>query len=158
MRQAAVILLGMAAPTEVIDPLIHHLVREPTTVWVDVARALGAQGTNALDALADHLVDSGDDAEVLGRVSRAMAEVAVAFGTSGRKRVESMADNDMQPLVATAARRALATLGDVTESGAQIRGELPLPEVTEVRGFARRAYEAITIPEVEILDEVELES
>ena len=31
-----------------------------------------------------------------------------------------------------------------------MRGELPLAEVTEVRGFSRRAYEAIMVPELEV--------
>ena len=58
--------------------------------------------------------------------------------------------------VSAAARHALATLREVSESGAAIRGELPFSENTEVRGFARRAYEAIMVPELEL--EVEAEA
>ncbi len=158
VRHAAVIVLGLAMAPEALDALIDHLVWEPTTVWVDVARALGPYGDQGLDMLVDSLVDLGRQGELLGRVARAMAEVVLAKGPNERKRVESMAENEGQPLVATAARQALATLADVSESGAQVRGELPFPEVTEVRGFARKAYEAIMIPELEILDEVELDS
>jgi hypothetical protein len=67
----------------------------------------------------------------------------------GRDAVAALADAP-DPRVSTAARRALATLRDVSESGAAIRGELPLAEVTEVRGFSRRAYEAIMVPELEV--------
>jgi hypothetical protein len=31
-----------------------------------------------------------------------------------------------------------------------MRGEIPLHEDTAVRGFARRAYEAIMVPELEV--------
>ena len=50
----------------------------------------------------------------------------------------------------TAARRALSSLAEETTSGAQIRGEIPMSEVTEIRAFARRAYEAIMVPELEV--------
>jgi hypothetical protein len=41
----------------------------------------------------------------------------------------------------------------VTVAGAQIRGERSLPDITQLRGFARRAYEAILVPELDVLDE-----
>ena len=40
-------------------------------------------------------------------------------------------------------------------SGAQVRGERPFGEVTEIRGFSRRAYEAIMVPELELLEDTE---
>jgi hypothetical protein len=90
------------------------------------------------------------------RVARALAEIALSDGpmeeerpTPGRDAVAALAEA-ADPRVCAAARRALATLADVSESGAAMRGELPPSEVTEIRGFARRAYEAIMVPELEV--------
>ena len=51
VRQAAVILLGMSREPGAMQRLSEHLVWEPTTVWLDVARALGWYGTAAIRSL-----------------------------------------------------------------------------------------------------------
>jgi hypothetical protein len=172
VRQAAVILLGMSVDPQALEHLAEHLVWEPTTVWVDVARALGAFGASGIRVLCQLLsrqAGSVHESRTIDRVARAMAEVAlsdagrpraasysgVASGSggvasgSGYTAVDALSDA-ADPRVSTAARRALASLGDVQASGAQIRGEIPLAEVTEIRGFSRRAYEAIMVPELEV--------
>ncbi len=159
LRQAAVILLGMSLNPDALGPLSDLLVSEPTSVWQDVARALGGFGPLALRRLCQLIRrDSGTAREsvTIERVARGLAEIALSEGglpAAGRgpahDAVAALADA-ADPRVSTAARRALATLRDVRESGAAIRGELPLTDVTEVRGFSRRAYEAIMVPEVEV--------
>lgn len=163
LRQAAAILLGMSLDPDALGPLSDALVVEPTNVWLDVARALGGFGPIALRRLCQLLRrDAGSAREqtAIERVARALAEIALSDGVAdhsadmaaarpGRDAVAALADAP-DPRVSTAARRALATLRDVSESGAAIRGELPLAEVTEVRGFSRRAYEAIMVPELEV--------
>jgi hypothetical protein len=159
VRQSAAILLGLALDPGALEPLSDRLVREESNVWLDIARSLGAFGPVALRGLCQVLRrESGTAGEQLAieRVARALAEVALSDGqvgpgdpSPGHDAVAALADA-RDPRVSAAARRALATLRDVSESGAVIRGELPLAENTEVRGFARRAYEAIMVPEVEV--------
>jgi hypothetical protein len=159
LRQAAAILLGLSLDPDALGPLSDLLVQEPTNVWLDVARALGAFGPIALRRLCQVLrreASTGREHVAIERVGRAFAEIALSDGLGapvgarpGHDAVAALADAP-DPRVSTAARRALATLRDVSESGAAIRGELPLAEVTEVRGFSRRAYEAIMVPELEV--------
>ncbi len=157
VRQAAAILLGMSREPGAMQRLAEHLVREPTTVWLDIARALGWFGTAAIRSLCQLLRQEAatpHEQLAIDRVSRALAEIAVAqdSGTeaqTGRDAVQALADAS-DPRVSTAARRAMASLAEVTTSGAQIRGEIPLNEVTEIRAFARSAYEAIMVPEMEV--------
>jgi hypothetical protein len=159
LRQAAAILLGLSLDPDALGPLSDLLVQEPTNVWLDVARALGAFGPIALRRLCQVLrreATTGREHVAIERVGRAFAEIALSDGLGapvgarpGHDAVAALADAP-DPRVSTAARRALATLRDVSESGAAIRGELPLAEVTEVRGFSRRAYEAIMVPELEV--------
>ncbi|MEX1365524.1 MAG: hypothetical protein AB1Z98_20520 [Nannocystaceae bacterium] len=157
VRQAAAILLGMSRQPEAMVRLSDHLVREPTTVWLDVARAIGWYGTAAIRGLCQTLSHEGSPAReqmAIDRVARALAEIAVSQDSgqdtqTGRDAVRALADAD-DPRVSTAARRAMSSLAEVTTSGAQIRGEIPMSEVTEIRAFARRAYEAIMVPELEV--------
>lgn len=157
VRQAATILLGMSREPGAMQRLSEHLVREPTTVWLDVARALGWFGTAAIRSLCQLLHQQAatpHEPLAIDRVSRALAEIAVAqdSGTdtqTGRDAVRALAEA-ADPRVSTAARRAMASLAEVTSWGAQIRGEIPLREVTEIRAFARSAYEAIMVPELEV--------
>ncbi|HLT40848.1 MAG TPA: hypothetical protein VK034_31440, partial [Enhygromyxa sp.] len=51
VRQAAAILLGIAHDASSIVPLLRTLTREESRVWLDVARAIGALGTTALERL-----------------------------------------------------------------------------------------------------------
>ncbi|MEM7160154.1 MAG: HEAT repeat domain-containing protein [Myxococcota bacterium] len=157
VRQAAAILLGMSREPNAMQRLSDHLVREPTTVWLDIARALGWYGTAAIRCLCQllaHEAASPREQLAIDRVSRALAEIAVSQDSghdaqTGHEAVRALADAP-DPRVSTAARRAMASLAEVTASGAQIRGEMPMSEVTEIRAFARLAYEAIMVPELEV--------
>lgn len=159
VRQAAAILLGLALDPEALERLSQRLIIETTNVWLDLARAIGSFGPTALRRLCQVLRRQGGteyEQQAIERVARALAEVALSDGqvgpgdpSPGHDAVAALADA-RDPRVKAAARRALATLRDVSESGAVMRGELPLHENTEVRGFARRAYEAIMVPEVEV--------
>ena len=166
VRQAAAILVGIARDSASIVPLLRRLATEETRVWFDVARAVGALGTSTLDRLCALIRQSAagqssgeqfpiQHRELLARAGRTMAEVVIADGGEG-----SMAHDAVEALssspetdISVAAGRALATLHDVSVAGAQVRGERPSPNLTQLRGFARRAYEAILVPELDILDE-----
>jgi hypothetical protein len=161
LRQAAAILLSLTRDATSIQPLMRRLLREDSKIWIDVARAIGSLGASALDRLCALVRQSVraempmDRNELLKRVGRAMAEVVIAEGgpeSITRDTLETLAQSS-ETEVALAANHALATLHDVSLAGAQVRGERSLSDVTQIRGFARRAYEAITVPELDILDE-----
>ncbi len=162
LRQAAAILLGLARDPSSIVPLMRRLIREDTRVWFDIARAIGALGSAALERLCVLVRQSAraeslpiDRTELHMRIGRAMAEVVIAEGgpdSIARDSLEALAQSS-EPELALAANRALATLHEVSVAGAQVRGERSLSDHTQLRGFARRAYEAITVPELDLLDE-----
>jgi hypothetical protein len=164
VRQASAILLGLTKDSSSIAPLLRSLTREPSRVWFDMARAIGGLGTSALERLCAVARQAGrgerfpiEKRELLDRIARAMAEVVSAEGREGshgiaRDTVENLARSS-EPDIAYAASRALATLHDVSLAGAQIRGERALPDITQLRGFARRAFEAILVPELDLLDD-----
>jgi len=162
VRQSAAILLGLARDGRAIEKLCRSLLVEETNVWRDIARALGNFGPRAIGPLCDvvNRVDVGRRDYAANRVARALAEVVLSDGDTrggpGRHAVEALVDVQ-DPSIASAATHALATLSDVSSAGEEIRGERPLAEDTAVRGFARRAYEAITTPELDILVEDDFE-
>ncbi|MCA9662154.1 MAG: hypothetical protein KC486_27700 [Myxococcales bacterium] len=162
VRQSAAILLGLARDGRAIDPLAKALLAEETNVWRDIARALGNFGPRVVGSLCDLLrrVEPATRDYAANRVARALAEVVLSDGISrsgpGRHAVEALVDVQ-DPVIASAATHALATLTDVSSAGEEIRGERPLAENTAVRGFSRRAYEAITTPELDILMEDDFE-
>ncbi|MEZ4454700.1 MAG: hypothetical protein R3B09_34940 [Nannocystaceae bacterium] len=162
IRQSAAILLGLARDGRAVEPLCHALLGESTNVWRDIARALGNYGPRVVGSLCELVrhVDAPSRDRAITRVARAMAEVILSDGNTrggpGRHAVEALVDVQ-DPSISSAATRALATLGDVSSAGEEIRGERPLAEDTAVRGFARRAYEAITTPELDIVVEEDVE-
>ncbi|MGB1016501.1 MAG: HEAT repeat domain-containing protein, partial [Nannocystaceae bacterium] len=160
VRQSVAILLGLANDARALDALCQRLMIEDTTVWADIARAVGSFGPRAIGPLSELLQDvpaSKLDFTV-ARCGRAMAEIVISDGDDeagpGRVAIESMIDVNDAALSA-AAREALGTLRDVKSAGEMVRGERPLNEDTAIRGFSRRAYEAIMVPEIDLLVDVE---
>ncbi len=155
LRQAAAIILGLIGDRRAIEPMIRRLVEERTSVWIDVARALGSSGPRVIGPLCDLLQETPARERdfAVKRVARAMAEVVISDGDDeggpGRVAVEALVDVG-DPALSGSAREALATLNDVRSAGEMARGERPLDEDTVVRGFSRLAYEAITVPEMEV--------
>ncbi len=160
VRQSVAILLGLANDARALDALCQQLIVEKTNIWTDMARAIGSFGPRAIGPLSELLQDvpaSKLDFTV-ARCGRAMAEVVISDGDDeagpGRVAIESMIDVTDAALSA-AAREALGTLRDVKSAGEMVRGERPLNEDTAIRGFSRRAYEAIMVPEIDLLVDVE---
>ncbi len=160
VRQSVAILLGLANDARALDALCQRLIVEDTTIWTDIARAVGSFGPRAIGPLSELLQDvpaSKLDFTV-ARCGRAMAEVIISDGDDeagpGRVAIESMIDVTDAALSA-AAREALGTLRDVKSASEMVRGERPLNEDTAIRGFSRRAYEAIMVPEIDLLVDVE---
>lgn len=158
LRQAAAILLGQIGDRKAEAPLVVMLADEPTAAWVDAARALGNLGPRVVGPLCTLLQSApAGRKDIAGaRVARALAELVRVEGAepggSGRLTVENLLDVG-DPSVASAARRALATLGAVRE---EVDGE----DAEAALRFARLAADAFA-PELDAeddeVDEVEVE-
>jgi hypothetical protein len=155
LRQAAAMLLGLAREERALVALCEALARESTAAWPDIARAVGSFGRRAIAPLCAALApDAAGEVQHPDRLSRALAEVALTADGAAAVTELSAAGTGAH---AFAASRALATLDTVRREGAELRGEQPLGEITPVRRFARRAYEAMTVLELEPLEEADLE-
>ena len=147
LRQVAAILLGLSPDGTAIRPLVARLYAEDTKVWRDVARALGRMGPRALGAVSAHLrvlpAPRPGDQNVL-RASLAMAQVCLSDGggSMAQDAVEALVDAS-DPGVARAAKRALATIHEVNLANEQVLGTRAMPDVTQMRGFSRRVYDAL---------------
>jgi hypothetical protein len=147
IRQMAAILLGLSPDGTAIRPLVARLYAEDTKAWRDVARALGRMGPRALGSISGHLrvqpAPRPGDQNVL-RASMAMAQICFSDGGSSMAQdaVEALADAS-DTGVARAAKRAVATLHEVKVANDQVMGSRAMPDVTQVRAFSRRVYDAL---------------
>lgn len=73
-----------------------------------------------------------------------MAQVCLSDGggSMAQDAVEALADAS-DTGVARAARRAVATLHEVKTANDQVLGKAPIPNLTQVRAFSRRVYDAL---------------
>lgn len=147
LRQTAAILLGLCPDGTAIRPLVSRLYAEDTKAWRDVARALGKMGPRSLGTISAHLrvrpAPRPGDENIL-RASLAMAQVCLSDGggSMAQDAVEALADAS-DAGVARAARRAVATLHEVKTANDQVLGKTPIPNLTQVRAFSRRVYDAL---------------
>jgi hypothetical protein len=152
VRQGCALALGVLHSPEGVDALAQLLVFEPTEIWSEVARALGDVGAPAVQPLVKLLrealanpADGGDERRA--RIVGALAHVAARGGAAGRLAIEKLAEG--RNPVAAEARRALALVPDIRAADEVVRPAgakegAPPPEVTVVRGFSRRFYEALS--------------
>jgi hypothetical protein len=164
IRQAVAILLEVAGSEASIGPLAQALGRETTKVWVDIARALGAFGSRALGPVCQLLREPPAGVEptrLRTRVAWTMAEICLSDGVAGggisQAAVEALAEAP-ERAVALTARRGLATLHEVGAATVELRGDQSGLENSVIRGFSRAAYEAITVPELDVLDDADIET
>jgi hypothetical protein len=157
VRQGCALALGVLGSPAAVDALAQLLVFEPTEIWSEVARALGDVGAAAVQPLVALLrealgqpAEAGDERRA--RIVGALAHVAARGGAAGRLAIEKLAEG--RTSVAAEARRALALVPDIRAADEVVRPSAlaaaaakeggPPPEVTVVRGFSRRFYEALS--------------
>jgi hypothetical protein len=149
-RQACAIALGELKLRRAVVPLLHQLVAEKTTVWYEIARALGRYGPAGVKPLHRYLRDPRGKED---RLVRAMASFAIH---GAAKQVESIASGDSAG--AALARQALEAREAVRAAEEQVqgRGEVD-PQATMLR-FSRRLYQSIAGeaqgPDDELLEEL----
>ncbi len=147
MRQGCALGLGALKTARGVEALVHLLVEEPTEIWGEVARAIGDAGPMAVMPLAAQLreADTKKNSEARDRLVQALAHLAARPGTQSRSPVEMLAEA-RDPQVAAAAQRALDIIDDVQRDDQLVRRGSGTTEVTVVRGFSRRFYEALSGP------------
>jgi HEAT repeat protein len=135
MRQGCALALGALKTPLAVDALSRALTAEPTEIWSEVARALGDVGAQAVMPLAARLREV--DGERRERIIRALAHIVAR----GVKAPLEMLASGRDLLVAAAAREALMQAPEVRTADEALRtgGR----DVTVVRGFTRRFYDAL---------------
>lgn len=154
-RQAAALVLSLRGAGEAIEPLAQTLFNETTEIWPDLAQSVGAFGASALRPLVramNRAYDQGRD-DVQLRASRAMAAVILEDSVQP---VRALLKHEDRQVVA-AAKQALATLASVRHEVAQLRGEVSSAGIASERLFALRVWEAIAAPDLELLDDADIE-
>lgn len=154
-RQAAALLLSVSGAREAIEPLAQTLFNESTPIWPDLAQAVGAFGASALRPLVramSRAYENGRE-DVQLRASRAMAAVILEDSVQPVRALLKHEDRQ----VVSAAKQALATLATVRHEVAQLRGEVSSAGIASERVFALRVWEAIAAPDLEHLDDADIE-
>ena len=147
VRQGASLALGQLKAKDGLEPLIDLLMKEPTNVWKEAARAIGDMGPSGLGALiAGAMSADGDERE---RIAWALAHGAM--DEPGLAEVEAMTRGKNEVLARVAAR-ALKVKAEVETHDQEVRGARPMVEQTIVRGFSRQFFEALA-GEVSELDD-----
>jgi CpXC protein len=141
LRQGCALALGALKTPKGIEALVELLVDEPTEIWGEIARALGDAGPMAVIPLAVSL--RGADADRRDRIIHAMAHIAARPESQSRSPVEMLAEG-RDALVSAAAQKALEKMEDVRRDDQVVRKSAGTAEVTVVRGFSRRFYDALT--------------
>lgn len=146
LRHGCALALAMLRTEAGTEAVIELLMREPTEIWREVARAVGQVGPAALMPLASALGRLGDRASASARerVAWAMAHVAVR---GGRSAVEALAAG--QSIVAPVAVQAVGLIAPASRDEIRLRpgaasgGTQPGREVTVNRAFSKRFFEAV---------------
>jgi hypothetical protein len=138
------------------SPKLEEALRAPSTRLRAATEALqGRSRLGDVEAVIDALEDFETDELLailpdLSDLGPRVVPGLIAKLRSERREVRQAAVILLGMAVDPQALDHLASLEGVRASGAQIRGEIPLSENTEIRGFSRRAYEAIMVPELEV--------
>jgi hypothetical protein len=138
LRHGSALALAVIGHRGGIAPLCAQLVDEPTELWRELARAIGALGPAALPALAGRVREVPFERHE--RLAWAMAHVAAH---EGRGQLEALA-RGKDSLVSEVARSALALTGEAQKSDAEVRGRAPAAEQTVNRAFSRSFFDAVT--------------
>ena len=146
IRHGGALALALLRTDNGANDVIELLLREPTEIWREIARAIGQIGPAALMPLASQLGRLGDAASATARerVSWAMAHVGVR---GGKPAIEALSNG--VGVVAPVAQHALtlmqaAARDEVRVGGSPVKsGTNPGREVTVNRAFSKRFFEAL---------------
>ena len=144
LRHGCALALALLRTEEGTQAVIDLLLREPTEIWREVARALGQVGPTGLMPLASNYGRLGEAAtpQLSERVAWAMAHIAVR---GGKAAVDVMANG--HSVVAPVARHALELFAVAAQDHVRVRPGAGAAQagrdVTVNRAFSRRFFEAL---------------
>jgi hypothetical protein len=144
LRHGCALALGLLRTEDGTHAVIELLLREPTEIWREIARAIGQIGPSALMPLASQVGRQGDlTPPVQERVAWAAAHIGVR---GGKPSLEQMAAG--QSIMAPIAQKALELLASAARDEVRVRpGGEAGRDVTVNRAFSRRFFEATDLPE-----------
>ena len=147
IRHGSALALALLRTDNGANDVIELLLREPTEIWREIARAIGQIGPAALMPLASQLGRLGDAASASARerVSWAMAHVGVR---GGKPAIEALSNG--VGVVAPVAQHALTLMQAAARDEVRVGGSAgkgggtnPGREVTVNRAFSKRFFEAL---------------
>jgi hypothetical protein len=150
IRQGCALALGSLRASEApVAPLLEMLLREPTRIWMEAARAIGDLGTLALPAV----MEAVEKADGEGRERLAWALAHIALDDDGRAAVREQFGESTVAGSKKIAWRALQMVDYVRQNDEEVRGQKPLTDHTIVRRFTRRFFESMGDDKVNELSE-----
>lgn len=140
IRQGCALALGSVKAPVAARALVDFLLREPTRIWMEAARAIGDLGTPALPTVMDAIPAA--DGEGRERVAWALAHIALE--EEGKSAVRDAVGGSKLAGGKKIAWRALQMVDYVRQNDEEVRGQKPLSDHTIVRRFTRRFFESMT--------------
>jgi hypothetical protein len=141
IRHGCALALAMLRTESASAVVVDLLLREPTEIWREVARAVGRAGPVALMPLATRLGSQGDrlGAQAKERAAWAMAHIGVRGGKAGLDTLAGGAS-----VIAPIAREALTLMERAAKDEVGLQaGTSPGREVTVNRAFSKRFFESL---------------
>ncbi len=144
LRHGCALALGTLGAEQGLAAVAALLLTEPTEIWREVARALGAAGAAAVAPLAARL----EAADADGR-DRAGWALAYAAARGGSHQVQELAATD-DAAAAGVARLALERAAAARADDLEVRAAAAPIEQTVNRAFSRRFFEALESSDVTV--------
>lgn len=155
VRQGCALGLGSLGAVSAAGDLVGMLLKEPTRIWMEAARALGDLGGEAIPALRAGV--SAADGEGRERIAWSLAHIALR--PDGQNVLKEALDAKEQPACAKVLARSLQMVDLVRRNDAEVRGKRPLSDQTIVRRFSRSFFDAmagsVPLSEADILEQEE---
>jgi hypothetical protein len=141
VRHGSALALAHLGGDPAIEAIVDSLLREPTDIWRELARAVGHLGSSAVMPLVSRLsrASAEDQALARERIAWALAHVAAR---GERTVVDTLANGHSGP-IADVARYALELLPNATRDDLHVRGVNTPFDQTVNRAFSRRFFEAL---------------
>ncbi|MBW2731840.1 MAG: hypothetical protein JRH20_05560 [Deltaproteobacteria bacterium] len=155
IRQGCALGLGSLGAISTTRDLVGSLLKEPTRIWMEVARAIGDLGASAIPMVRGGLAAA--DGEGRERIAWALAHIALH--TEGERLLRAALDEEEPPACAKVLARSLQLVELVRRNDAGVRGKRPLGDQTIVRRFSRSFFDAVgssvALSEADILEQEE---
>ncbi|MCK5796694.1 MAG: hypothetical protein KAI47_05905, partial [Deltaproteobacteria bacterium] len=148
IRQGCALALGSIRVPAAAEALVDFLLREPTRIWMEAARAIGDLGTVAVARLGEAI----ESADGEGRERLAWALAHISLDEAGKAAVLEHVGGSPAAGGKKVAWRALQMVDYVRKNDQEVRGHKPLSDQTIVRRFTRHFFESMADEVKELSD------